>query len=105
PFQRTVTLHKDSSGYVGFVIKKGQVASIARGTSAARNGLLTNHYICEVNGQNVIGLRDRDVTDILANAGDVVTLTITPAVIYEHMVKKLSPGLVKASMDHSVPDV
>ncbi|XP_060089177.1 syntenin-2 [Heteronotia binoei] len=105
PFQRTVTLHKDSSGHVGFVIKKGQVASIARGSSAARNGLLTHHYICEVNGQNVIGLRDRDVTDILASGGDVVTLTIIPAVIYEHMVRKLSAGLVKASMDHSVPDV
>nr|XP_056700898.1 syntenin-2 [Euleptes europaea] len=105
PFQRTVTLHKDSTGHVGFVVKKGLIASIVRGSSAARNGLLTNHYICEVNGQNVIGLRDRDITDILANAGDIVTITIIPAVIYEHMVKKLSPGLVKASMDHSVPDV
>ncbi|XP_077192113.1 syntenin-2 isoform X2 [Paroedura picta] len=105
PFQRTVTLHKDSSGHVGFVIKKGQVASVVRGSSAARNGLLTHHYICEVNGQNVIGLKDRDITDILTNAGNVVTLTIIPAVIYEHMVKKLSPGLLKATMDHSVPDV
>lgn len=57
PFQQTVTMHKDSTGHVGFVIKKGKVVSVVRGSSAARNGLLTNHSVCEVNGQNVIGLK------------------------------------------------
>ncbi|XP_034979310.1 syntenin-2 [Zootoca vivipara] len=105
PFQRTVTMHKDSMGHVGFIVKKGQVNSLARGSSAARNGLLINHYICEVNGQNVIGLRDKEITEVLINAGNIITLTIVPAVIYEHMVKKLSSGLAKSSMDRSVPDV
>uniref|UniRef100_A0ABM5G520 Syntenin-2 n=1 Tax=Pogona vitticeps TaxID=103695 RepID=A0ABM5G520_9SAUR len=105
PFQRTVTMHKDSTGHVGFVIKKGQIHSLVKGSSAARNGLLINHYICEVNGQNVIGLKDKEITEILVNAGNVITLTIIPTVIYEHMIKKLSSGLVKSSMDHSVPDV
>ncbi|KAH1182287.1 hypothetical protein KIL84_010041 [Mauremys mutica] len=57
PFQRTVTMHKDSTGHVGFVIKKGKIVSLTKGSSAARNGLLINHYICELNGQNVIGLK------------------------------------------------
>ncbi|XP_066091977.1 syntenin-2 [Saccopteryx bilineata] len=105
PFQRTVTMHKDSSGHVGFVIKKGKVVSVVKGSSAARNGLLTNHYVCEVNGQNVIGLKDKEVTEILATAGNVVTLTVIPTVIYEHMVKKLSPTLLHHTMDHSIPDV
>uniref|UniRef100_G1Q8T6 Syndecan binding protein 2 n=1 Tax=Myotis lucifugus TaxID=59463 RepID=G1Q8T6_MYOLU len=108
PFQRTVTMHRDSTGHVGFVIKKGKVVSIVKGSSAARNGLLTNHYVCEVNGQNVIGLKgsgQRGVTEILATAGSVITLTIIPTVIYEHMVKKLSPTLLRHTMDHSIPDV
>ncbi|XP_036274501.1 syntenin-2 isoform X2 [Pipistrellus kuhlii] len=105
PFQRTVTLHRDSAGHVGFVIKKGKVVSVVKGSSAARNGLLTNHYVCEVNGQNVIELKDKAVTEILATAGNVVTLTIIPTVIYEHMVKKLSPTLLRHTMDHSVPDI
>uniref|UniRef100_A0A670I5D5 Syndecan binding protein 2 n=1 Tax=Podarcis muralis TaxID=64176 RepID=A0A670I5D5_PODMU len=105
PFQRTVTMHKDSMGHVGFIVKKGQVNSLAKGSSAAQNGLLINHYICEVNGQNVIGLRDKEITEVLTNAGNIITLTIVPAVIYEHMVKKLSSGLAKSSMDRSVPDV
>ncbi|KAF7248483.1 Syntenin-2 [Varanus komodoensis] len=105
PFQRTVTMHKDGSGHVGFVVKKGQVSALARGSSAARNGLLTHHYICEVNGQNVVGLQDKQITSILMSAGDIITLTIIPAVIFEHMIKRLSSGLVKSSMDHSVPDV
>ncbi|KAM3839438.1 syntenin-2 [Vipera latastei] len=105
PFQRTVTMHKDSTGHLGFVIKKGQITSLARDSSAARNGLLVHHYVCEVNGQNVIGLKDKEITEILANAGKVITLTIVPAVIFEHMIKKLSSGLVKSSMDRSVPDI
>ncbi|XP_074148957.1 syntenin-2 [Sminthopsis crassicaudata] len=105
PFQRTVTLHKDSSGFVGFVMKKGKIVSIVKGSSAAQNGLLTNHYICEVNGQNVIGLKDKETTEILATAGNVITLTIIPTVIYEHMIKKLSSTLLHTSMDHSIPDI
>ncbi|XP_008580966.1 PREDICTED: syntenin-2 [Galeopterus variegatus] len=104
PFQRTVTMHKDSAGHVGFIIKKGKVTAVVKGSSAARNGLLTNHYVCEVNGQNVIGLKDKEITEILATAGNVVTLTIIPTVIYEHMVKKLSPTLLHHTMDHSIPD-
>ncbi|XP_075383920.1 syntenin-2 isoform X1 [Tenrec ecaudatus] len=105
PFQRTVTMHKDSAGHVGFILKKGKVVSVVKGSSAARNGLLTNHYICEVNGQNVIGLKDKETTEILAMAGNVITLTIIPTVIYEHMVRKLSPTLLQHTMDHSIPDV
>ncbi|XP_039719868.1 syntenin-2 isoform X4 [Pteropus medius] len=105
PFQRTVTMHKDSKGHIGFVIKKGKVVSVVKGSSAARNGLVTNHCMCEVNGQNVIGLKDKEVTEILAKAGNVVTLTIIPTVIFEHMVKKLSPTLLHHTMDHSIPDV
>ncbi|XP_006030574.1 syntenin-2 [Alligator sinensis] len=105
PFQRTVTMHKDSAGHVGFVVKKGKIVSLVKGSSATRNGLLTNHYLCEVNGQNVIGLKDKQITDILGTAGNVITLTIIPTVIYEHMVKRLSPGKVKSSMDRSIPDL
>ncbi|NXH13797.1 SDCB2 protein, partial [Bucco capensis] len=105
PFQRTVTLHKDSTGHVGIVVKKGKIVSLAKESSAARNGLLTHHSICEVNGQNVIGMKDKKLMEVLAGAGNVVTLTIIPSVIYEHMVKRLSPGLMKSSMDHSIPDL
>lgn len=59
PFQRIVTMHKDSSGHVGFVYKSGKISSLVKDSSAARNGLLTEHYLCEINGQNVIGLKVR----------------------------------------------
>lgn len=42
---------------MGVVVKKGKIVSLAKDSSAARNGLLTHHYICEVNGQNVIGMK------------------------------------------------
>ncbi|KAF2895499.1 hypothetical protein ILUMI_10674 [Ignelater luminosus] len=40
PFKRTLTLHKDS---------------------AAKNGLLTDDHLLEVEGQNVVGLKDKEV--------------------------------------------
>lgn len=52
-------MHKDSTGHVGFIFKNGKITSIVKDSSAARNGLLTEHNICEINGQNVIGLKVR----------------------------------------------
>ncbi|XP_016300569.1 syntenin-1-like [Sinocyclocheilus anshuiensis] len=105
PFQRTVTMHKDSSGHVGFIFKSGRITSLVKDGSAARNGLLTDHFICEINGQNVIGLKDTQIKDILTTSPTAMTITFMPKFIYEHMIKKMSSGLLKSSMDHSVPEV
>ncbi|XP_062316323.1 syntenin-2 [Osmerus eperlanus] len=105
PFQRTVTMHKDSSGHVGFVFKSGKITSLVKDGSAARNGLLTDHYICEINGQNVIGLKDAQIKDILTTSPTTMTITIMPKFIYEHMIKRMSSGLLRSAMDHSVPEV
>ena len=57
PFERTITMQKDSSNHVGFAFSNGEVKQIVKDSSAARNGILTDHYIVEVNGQNVIGIK------------------------------------------------
>jgi len=105
PFERTITLQKDSTGHVGFVYKNGEITKIARDTSAARNGLLVDHMMLEVNGQNVVGLKDSQTADIIAAVGLTVTLTIIPKFIYDHIMKSIGGSLVKSSMDHSIPDV
>ncbi|KAL6120142.1 uncharacterized protein ACO6RY_04559 [Pungitius sinensis] len=105
PYQRTVTMHKDSSGHVGFIYKSGKITSLVKDASAARNGLLTDHFICEINGQNVIGLKDSQIKDILTTSPAAMTITIMPKFIYEHMVKRMSSGLLRSAMDHSVPEV
>ncbi|XP_028823458.1 syntenin-1 isoform X2 [Denticeps clupeoides] len=105
PFERTVTLHKDLNGQLGFVFKKGRITAIVKDSSAARNGLLTDQQICEINGQNVIGLKDSQASDILSSGGSVVTVTVMPVVIYEHMMKRMSSSIVKSLMDHSLPEV
>ncbi|KAG7520289.1 syntenin-1-like [Solea senegalensis] len=88
PFQRTITMHKDSSGHVGFIYKSGKITSLVKDGSAARNGLVTDHYICEINGQNVIGLKDSQIKDILSTSPTAMTITIMPKFIYEHMIKR-----------------
>ncbi|XP_030716942.1 syntenin-1 [Globicephala melas] len=105
PFERTITMHKDSTGHVGFVFKNGKITSIVKDSSAARNGLLTEQNICEVNGQNVIGLKDSQIADILSTAGNVVTITIMPAFIFEHIIKRMAPSIMKSLMDHTIPEV
>lgn len=105
PFERTITMHKDSTGHVGFIFKNGKITSIVKDSSAARNGLLTEHNICEINGQNVIGLKDTQIADILATAGNAITITIMPSYIYEHMMKRMASSIVKSLMDHGIPEV
>lgn len=103
PFERTVTLHKDSVGRIGFQFKEGKIIGLVSESSAARNGILTEHQLLEVDGQNVVGLKDKEITKIISDAGDIVTVTIIPTFIYQHMTKRMNSSLLKGSMDHSVP--
>merc|ERR1711902_249091 len=105
PFERALTLHKDSSGHIGFQFKEGKITSIAVDSSAARNGLLIDHNLLEVNGQNVVGIRDKEIGGIIEAGGDVITVTIIPTPIYSHIMKNMSSSVIKKMMDHSVPDV
>lgn len=146
PFERIVTLHKDSSNCIGFQFKNGKITSIVKDSSAARNGLLIEHqvrekqlffsipfcfHLCqnifqllEIDGQNVvsfrliclskyckltqvrfqISLKDKEIIKIIANAERVITITIMPTFLYDHMMKKLSASMIKDKMDHSIPD-
>jgi len=105
PFERTLTLHKDSTGHIGFQFKEGEIKAIAVGTSAARNGLLINHHLVEVNGQNVVGLKDQSIQEIIESGGGVITITVIPSMLYKHMIKNMSQSIVKKMMDHSIPDM
>jgi len=105
PFERTLTLHKDSSGHIGFQFKEGRISSITVDSSAARNGLLIDHQLLEVNGQNVVGVKDKEVGVVIEEGGQVITITICPTYIYNIIMKNMSNSLVKKLMDHSVPDV
>ncbi|XP_015113232.1 syntenin-1 [Diachasma alloeum] len=100
PFERTVTMHRDSSGQIGFQFKEGKIIALVKDSSAARNGLLTDHQILEINGKNVVGLKDKDIAAEISNGPAVITITVIPSYIYDHMIKKMSSSLLKL-MDHS----
>ncbi|XP_011881256.1 PREDICTED: syntenin-1-like [Vollenhovia emeryi] len=105
PLERTVTMHKDSTGYIGFQFKNGKIIALVKDSSATRNGLLTDHQILEINGKNVVGLKDKDITVEIEKGGDVITVTIIPSYLYDHMMKKMSSSLLKSLMDHSAVDL
>lgn len=105
PFERTLTLHKDSAGQLGFQYKDGKITAIAVNSSAARNGLLIEHNLLEVNGQNVVGVRDKEIAKIIDEGGQTITITVIPSYLYDHMIKNMSSSLVKKMMDHSIPDM
>jgi syntenin-1 len=105
PFERTLTLHKDSTGHIGFQFKDGKITSIVVDSSAARNGLLIDHQLLEVNGQNVVGVKDKEVGVVIEEGGDVITITIIPTYIYNIITKNMSTSLVKKLMDHSIPEM
>eukprot|EP00918_Siedleckia_nematoides_P037466 GHVU01081245.1.p1 GENE.GHVU01081245.1~~GHVU01081245.1.p1 ORF type:complete len:291 (+),score=33.52 GHVU01081245.1:94-873(+) len=105
PFERTITMQKDSTGHIGFVFKDGQIKSLVKDSSAARNGVLTEHHLAEVDGQNVVGMKDKDIGDIFQAAGRTVTITLIPSYIFDHIMKNIGSSLIKKFMDHSIPDV
>lgn len=106
PFERTITLHKDQNGLVGFIFNKhGRILSIVKDSSAARNGLLVDHNLIEINAQNIVGLDDVEIRNILDNCGDVVILTILPSKIFEQLTKQTNPKLLRKNMDHSLPEI
>lgn len=105
PFERTITMHKDSMGHIGFQFKNGKIIALVKDSSAARNGLLTEHQLLEVNGKNVVGLKDKDITTEIEAGGNVITVTVIPSYIYDHMIKNMNASLLKKMMDHSVPNV
>lgn len=132
PFERTITLHKDSAGVMGFQFKNGKITTIVKDSSAARNGVLINHQLLEIDGQNVVGLKDKEITKIINECNKSVTITIMPYFIYDHMTKKwvhfhdvyqfiipftkisytnillgfrMGGSLLKNLMDHSVPNI
>lgn len=105
PFERTVTLHKDSAGHIGFQFRDGEITALVKDSSAARNGLLIDHHLLEVNGQNVVGLKDKEISGIIGESGQVITVTIMPSFIYKHMMKHMASSLVTKFMDHSIPDL
>ncbi|XP_047509856.1 syntenin-1-like [Pieris napi] len=95
PFERTITLHKDSLGHVGFQFKKGNIVGLVKDSSAARNGLLTDHQILEINTINVVGMKDKEISKVIDDGPTIVNVTVIPQYIYKHMINKMSNSLFK----------
>ena len=45
-------------------------------------------FFFQVNGQNVVGLNDKSVQEIIESGGAVVTVTVIPSMLFKHMIKK-----------------
>lgn len=79
PFEQTITLHKNSNGYVGFKFTNGIIVSIDQNSSAERNGLLIGHKLLQINGKDVDGMKDKDIISRLKNGEEpIITVTILP---------------------------
>merc|ERR1712038_1280089 len=106
---RSVILCKDGDGKVGLRVKsidKGVfVALVTKGSPAAMGGLRFGDQILQINGENVVGLNDKSVQEIIESGGAVVTVTVIPSMLFKHMVKNMSQSIVKKMMDHSIPDM
>ena len=103
PFMRTVTCQKDSTNHCGFMFKDGEIQAIVKDSSAARNGLMIHHQIVEVNGQSVVGLKDKELQIVLQQSPMTTTVTITPRFVFKHLIKKIGWKRIKGFSDHSIP--
>ena len=53
-----------------------------------RNGVLIDHYLAKVNGQTVIGLKDKQIAEVFSESPRTVTITMMPKFVYDHLMKK-----------------
>ena len=102
PLCRSLVLHKDNAGRLGIKVRGGAVAAIAVNSSAARNGLLTDHQVIEVNGACVVGLTDKDIGRQVEDGGDVVTITVMQRNMFKEITRGMSSWLVRNKMNHSM---
>ncbi|CAH8546712.1 unnamed protein product [Schistosoma turkestanicum] len=105
PFERVITVHKDSLGAVGIQVRNGLIKAIVKDSSAARNGVLVRHQIIEINGQNVVGLKDRDLLQLMEESKTPMKVTIIPKTFYDKLTKSLPSGQMRLQMDRSLPFV
>ncbi|VDK63735.1 unnamed protein product [Onchocerca ochengi] len=88
PLARTITLHKDASGLLGFSYKDNLITAVMQDSSASRNGLLINQRIIEVDGRNVMAFKSKAMKSCLDDAPMTVTLTLMPPEFYDEITKK-----------------
>jgi syntenin-1 len=105
PMMRPITCQKDSQNHIGFMFRKGLVNNILKTSSAARNGMMTNHQVLEINGQCVVGLKDEDLVTLFRESPPTCTVTITPKFVYDHLINKIGFSKIKKFMDHGVPEM
>lgn len=85
---------------------KGWLHALTSRFSEKENYFFDFYFLTfQVNGQNVVGLEDREITGIINQCGDVVTVTIMPSFVYKHIVKHMASSLITKFMDHSIPDL
>uniref|UniRef100_A0AAF5PT55 PDZ domain-containing protein n=1 Tax=Wuchereria bancrofti TaxID=6293 RepID=A0AAF5PT55_WUCBA len=104
PLARTITLHKDATGLLGFAFKDNLITAVMQESSASRNGLLINQRIIEVDGQNVMAFKNKAMKSCLDDAPMTVTLTLMPAEFYDEITKNLDRSLMK-KQNHTVPQL
>jgi len=100
PLCRSIKLNKDRAGRLGIRIKQGSVDAIAVNSTAARNGLLTDHQVIEVNGCCVVGLNDKEIRRMIEEETDVVTIAVMNRDVFLNLVSGMSEWLVKNKMNH-----
>lgn len=90
PYERSVMLQKDLPDCYGFCYLDGKIVSIAKGSSAATEGLQYDQQITAINGKSVIGLSDRQLWNCINEHEDGVSISFVPHNIYKRLTRKIS---------------
>ena len=49
--------------------------------------MLTDHFITEIDGQNIVGMSDDKILKVIKSKERTVTVTVMPEFVYDHMVR------------------
>ncbi|XP_023323632.1 syntenin-1 [Eurytemora carolleeae] len=101
PLSRGLVLQKDGAGTLGMKIENGIITGIGINTSAAKNGVLINQQLIEINGSCTVGLSDKMIRTWISDCGETVAVTLMDIAIFRALIRDMSPWLLENQMNHS----
>ncbi len=84
PYGKIHQLHKDLTGnIIGVTLKNKKITNIIRDTSCARNGVLIDHYIVNVDGKDVTSYNNTQLIEYIKMRSNIVTIIVYPDNFYK----------------------
>eukprot|EP00124_Ichthyophonus_hoferi_P003601 Ihof_evm2s322 gene=Ihof_evmTU2s322 len=100
PFETTITILRSEGQQLGLVLTGSKIKSVSTDSLSAQHPIPIGSYLIEINHTNVIGINGPRLQNVMANAGEKITLSFMPCDKLDCLLKRVGGVLaVRRLMD------